>query len=228
MPNYTENTCEVIGPTKDIETFKKTHILLGKDGNLEFQFNTIIPMPEILRDTRAGNVDAAFFALGANKSTALPWLHHAQFGNPLAREWFKEIGITTRDQLLAYLDANRPQEILEAKRQIEAQEQTGYPDWYEWRCAHWGTKWDSSDFRWGSEQPCVFNFLTAWSPPFPIFEKLATMYPTLRFVWKYEERGAWFAGTVICHEGKTVSHDEYEPEPYPEYEDAMQHNFRTE
>src|ERR1019366_4372471 len=114
MPNYTENTCEVIGPTKDIETFKKTHILPDKDGNLEFQFNTIIPMPEILRDRRAGNVDAVFFALGAEKNTALPWLH-ARFGNPFAREWAKEIGITTQDQLLAYLEANRPQDIFEAK-----------------------------------------------------------------------------------------------------------------
>jgi len=46
-------------------------------------------------------------------------------------------------------------------------------DWYDWRCEHWGTKWDVEDLQVALATPkvpwevpfIVMHFRTAWSPP---------------------------------------------------------------
>lgn len=48
-----------------------------------------------------------------------------------------------------------------------------HPDWYEWRCTNWGTKWNcgSSEINEYDEFTELF-FLTAWNPPEPLLLKL--------------------------------------------------------
>lgn len=50
----------------------------------------------------------------------------------------------------------------------------GYPTWYEWSCANWGTKWNSYN---GRINPSTgeLMFLTAWAPPINIYHKLHEM-----------------------------------------------------
>src|SRR4051812_36437608 len=53
-----------------------------------------------------------------------------------------------------------------------ADESSKFPDWYDWRWAHWGTKWDTSfdeELRRPSVDTtkpgvAVYKFSTAWSP----------------------------------------------------------------
>lgn len=50
-------------------------------------------------------------------------------------------------------------------------------DWYNWRCQHWGTKWNAydanvDDIAYG----CIeLSFDTAWAPPTPIINALRDM-----------------------------------------------------
>ena len=46
----------------------------------------------------------------------------------------------------------------------------GYKDWYSWRIANWGTKWNSWDLV---SKENVFYFFTAWDSPCQIIEKLS-------------------------------------------------------
>jgi hypothetical protein len=95
----------------------------------------------------------------------------------------------------AYLEKH-PKEEAAARRHLLNIAVTGYPDWYEWSCANWGTKWNSLSFGIDESRDEIlrFHFDTAWSFPTPIFQKLATMFPTLRFECAcYDECGN-FAG----------------------------------
>ena len=50
-------------------------------------------------------------------------------------------------------------------------------DWYEWRLDNWGTKWDIYDTHCTriDANTLSMTFYTAWSPPFPIYDKLTDM-----------------------------------------------------
>jgi hypothetical protein len=52
----------------------------------------------------------------------------------------------------------------------------GAPTWYEWCNCNWGTKWNSCE-AWGSAGKYDINFTTAWSPVYPIAQKLSEQYP---------------------------------------------------
>ena len=61
-------------------------------------------------------------------------------------------------------------------------------DWYTWRNRYWGTKWGAYDgftsFGHNSEtekETITCEFTTAWSPPIPVYEQLAKLYP--QFEW---------------------------------------------
>lgn len=65
----------------------------------------------------------------------------------------------------------------------------GFTTWYDWRICNWGTKWNSCD-NIKTDEDC-FEFSTAWSAPHPIIEKLARIFPKIRFVhyWADEDIG---------------------------------------
>ena len=62
--------------------------------------------------------------------------------------------------------------------------------WYQWRCGHWGCKWDGWDVevdyqKAGNLVHLTFN--TPWCPPDPIYEKLCDMgYEFLMWEWQDE------------------------------------------
>lgn len=68
-------------------------------------------------------------------------------------------------------------------------EKYGAPTWYEWRCEHWGTKWNACDaeVRDNGDASLHVKFDTAWSFPLPIFKKLVVDFPTLTFEGSAEE-----------------------------------------
>ena len=51
------------------------------------------------------------------------------------------------------------------------------PNWYDWCVDNWGTKWDIYDATCDrmDANTLVLDFYTAWSPPFPIYDKLVGM-----------------------------------------------------
>ena len=71
----------------------------------------------------------------------------------------------------------------------------GENNWYDWSIANRGTKWGAYGYEKGvdySENGNSLRFLTAWSAPHPVIEKLAQMYPTVKIEheWADEDIGS--------------------------------------
>lgn len=77
-------------------------------------------------------------------------------------------------------------------------EKYGHPDWYDWRIANWGTKWDVSEDSQSvsifSEEEIMIWFTTAWDPPIEFVSKVAIDFPNLRFEMYYMEEGNGLCG----------------------------------
>jgi hypothetical protein len=88
----------------------------------------------------------------------------------------------------------------------------GFADWYDFRCAKWGTKWNACDvdLQLNSPTELTVSFNTAWSPPIPVIDKIAEMFPFASISLHYEEEGMGFYGDYLWEEGNLISHEEGE------------------
>lgn len=84
----------------------------------------------------------------------------------------------------------------------------GMPDWWEWRNANWGTKWDvggEDGYQSGDANEVSFEFESAWRAP---IEAVMHAGEAEGFEWElvYYEPGMNFGGVATedgdeCHEG---------------------------
>lgn len=103
-------------------------------------------------------------------------------------------------------------------------------DWYRRNIANWGTKWDvgGEDIEIEIEElfnpycedesftdVAVVEFSTAWSPPIPVIDKLAEMFPDFIIVHSFEEAGMCYKGERVYEHGRLIE------EKYREYDDMM-------
>jgi hypothetical protein len=172
MPNWCSNNIVLTGPVEEIARFTQTCIRRGEEGESYFDFNSLIPMPAILQDTEAASpADDGLSVLGRDD---LAWMPQSP------EERLKHWKVSDMEELKQKIG---PEALEKARQSIEAFEQTGAPNWYAWANMNWGTKWNASDFRVVREEPGQYEcrFETAWSPPEPVYTKLAEMFPTLCF-----------------------------------------------
>jgi len=88
-----------------------------------------------------------------------------------------------------------------------------YDDWYTWRLAHWGTKWDlNPDSTYVSEvivqddnATVNISYDTAWSPVCDFWLKVSEMFPAVRIDVRYFEEGMNFIGQAIFEGGETLA-----------------------
>lgn len=99
----------------------------------------------------------------------------------------------------------------------ERQLKYGHPDWYEWSCENWGSKWNSDRAEWlstaNSAEPelvQVAYFDTAWDPPFPVIFALSERFPALILRLSYFEPDMGFGGFVTVKAGEVLADHEYE------------------
>ena len=80
------------------------------------------------------------------------------------------------------------------KAQMEANvAKFGYPTWYEYAHANWGTKWDACELYYEADNKgATLWFDTAWAPPMPIYKKLEDMGFEVEAT--YCEQGMGYAG----------------------------------
>lgn len=78
----------------------------------------------------------------------------------------------------------------------------GAPDWYEWSCANWGTKWNANDTVTIDENEVEFQ--TAWSTPVPIFLAISKKYETRVIVEYADEDIGSNCGKFVVENGKIV------------------------
>lgn len=184
MPDFIDNHVFVSGPVADLATFRQTHFVRRERTNrLEFDFETIIPVPEILDGTQSDTeTDLALIALGVDlHSPAVAW--PPAFEQILEFDWVKAANIRSRQNLLHYLQERAPAALAAAAKRIKAATDTGYHDRHAWRIANWGVKWGPSSTVILSDKPELleFKFETPWSFPEPVFRRLGSIYPWLCF-----------------------------------------------
>lgn len=162
MPRWTANTITVAGKPADLRAFLEA----VKWEDEVFDFNRLIPMPEILKHTGTGSrtIDG---------QDVTSW-YVVNPENPIPCE--DNIRVFTPEELAVLEDI-------------------GHDSWYSWCIQHWGTKWnacrshiESSGLEAGSIE---IAFETAWAAPLPIFYKMREMFPHLSFTcqWRDEEDG---------------------------------------
>lgn len=154
MPNWTHNTIQFDNKA-DFEKICSECCINGA-----FDFNTIIPMPELLKFTLAGSEQWALRAFTANYN--MP-------GRP------EDI----IDRFVAYRNTDLSfEERQELANGIRCYREYGFDTWYEWRWTYWGTKWNAVNTQINEEKMAI-SFDTAWSAPVPVFEAIAKKYPKL-------------------------------------------------
>lgn len=82
----------------------------------------------------------------------------------------------------------------------------GYPTWYEWANAYWGTKWNAWDTSIIDNN--TIEFTTAWSPPDPIFLELSRLYPYDEIYTEFVEEGGT-CGYARFLDGECIQSNEY-------------------
>lgn len=78
----------------------------------------------------------------------------------------------------------------------------GIPNWYDWCCREWGTKWDASDVVVDRCPKLEIRFETAWSPPMAWLKSVSLKFPKSKFTLMCCESGMAFYGTIIAKNGK--------------------------
>ena len=178
MPNYVKARITVRGRRELIDqlveqvksTYKDEE---GEEHEILLDFNKITPMPESLNitDGSDGEMGMRYLILQSK----------SDFGK--TDDDFKLIANVDK---IKELDPKRFDEIIDlGKKYLHNIAEYGYPTWYRWRIENWGTKWDACEIE--SDGNGTFEFETAWSFPYPVIEKLSSMYPELEIDFMYAD-----------------------------------------
>ena len=87
----------------------------------------------------------------------------------------------------------------------------GYKDWYDWNIANWGSKWGDYTGRinWNGKVDDHYevrlSFTTAWSPITEGITHISSQFPTLQFLYTFEEGGMGFIGGVAIQNGEQLT-----------------------
>ena len=190
MPNWTTNYLSM--PKK----VALQHLVKKEGDRYDFDFNTLIPMPEAYEDLEAGSrTDEAIVVFLTDCLTCKPEkekhkLLYALVENLFTEDWAGEV----YKRCLKYSPEEMDVLYNMGRRYVENYAKYGATTWYDWCCNNWGTKWNACDTELiggtleGSEddESVEIQFSTAWSMPMPIAEELARRYPESEMRWEYE------------------------------------------
>ena len=203
MPNWCENTLVIWSDANDeaaVERFYKENAVWQVD-DLEYASKIAFLM-------RASNTKVPRLKPAA--STLLP--------QEICSRVFDQARITNLVQELSF-DCSVP--MPEAvKNPASRQASPGVPDWYNWSCENWGTKWDCTEVVFARNTPeaprfetlkfasadgaIKYDFLSAWSPPEAWVKAVAKQYKdsSLVFQLSFSECGMNFSGRMRFKDGK--------------------------
>ena len=79
----------------------------------------------------------------------------------------------------------------------------GVPNWYDWHCENWDTKWDACHVEVEEHEydgmidliTVTYRFDTAWSPPEKVIAKLQQDWPEFEITGGYVGEGYEFCGS---------------------------------
>ena len=105
-----------------------------------------------------------------------------------------------------------PDNIFKGNLGPEERSKYGSNNWYDWSVANWGTKWNSYGYPDNTAlENGKLTFVTAWSAPHPIMQKLSEMFPEIKLEheWADEDIG-YNCGRYVYYDGARI--EEYFPE----------------
>lgn len=139
-------------------------------------FNRIIPMPEVLKNTGSG-------------STTID---------------DKRVDAWWTDNSLRWDHPDRKPDRLLTNEETAAIASTGFNNWYDWSVANWGTRWNAYSQNCSGDN--VIRFQTADAAPLPVLAALAAQHPEARFTLEYaDENVGSNAGIVVYEHGEPYS-----------------------
>lgn len=175
MPNYSFNTFEVSGSSKEMENFyqKALKPSQNSEDGLVFSLDNLVPQPEKIKNTISPSSSAK----------GVKWMNVSK----LQHRDGQISEILGEDVNLIPCENNTPE-----KCQYLIEEY-GSDDWYDWNCKNWGTKWNccvtEHEFtKTETRFSCFFE--SAWCPPDIFLFKLQEMFPKLDIKLLYELEGS--------------------------------------
>lgn len=197
MPNHVMSEIVFYGDNDDI---KKVMSIIGGDEECSIDFNRIIPMPDELNvEDGSGlyeamdvyltlvNPDVVTWHRGLEKLDDCDFTEIMRQYRRVAKYTYGNVTMTASevDAMVERLtDNNDFDAVINRGRQgINNLMKYGAVSWYDWRCSHWGTKWNA--YEQDTIDDDSIKFCTAWSMPEPIYRKLAEIC---------DEYGVYFMG----------------------------------
>ncbi len=179
MPNYIQNILSFEGDDEQIKRLLETI----KGDSTVFDFNQVIPMPKEL------NIESS-----SKQSISFAVYVYQNFGKiDQTLENMHKYHCNKHEKLLLddYIKLLINQQSVDlslGKQAYENLQKYGYKDWYYWCIHNHGTKWNAVE---SCVEGNVLQFQTAWSPPIPVIEKLAELFPnlTIHHIWADEDMG---------------------------------------
>ena len=161
MPNWT--FCVLDAPADVL----KKYISVDSNGEKRFDFNLVIPRPEVYDDPDL-------------VAGGLQWEAIAFYKGRLSDE--------DRQRIMKYKDVSFENLYKIGRKYVEAYEKYGYYNWYDWSSDNWGTKWNGCDC-YIDEDNGYAEFNTAWCYPEPVINKIFEDNPgcRIRFEWHDED-----------------------------------------
>lgn len=209
MPNWVNNEVHM----RNIGFNKK----LYNDSN-QFDFNSIIPMPESIMDTDAGGITniaiELVLYLADKRYEIYSYIPGRIFGAEISDFDLLDQNPELKDRVLNALKwqkASTNEEAFAALIKMGVQYiynmcRYGHPEWYDWSCRNWSTKWNASETK-VIDNDCI-SFNTPWNIPDKVFIALSEMYPYDEIIvnW-WEESG--YCGIASYHGGEKIQDDCY-------------------
>ena len=185
MPNHIQNVLLVKSSTREeldffLNSIKGNNTCDSCEQVIDFE--TIIPMPSILKDTESSsriNEAVYYYLMKTNRND---WVKKV-----LTYDFYKMEKFETKSEE----ELNEMYEL--GKKYFKNFEECGDINWYEWRCNNWGTKWNAyeSCMSEPTDDSVTIYFQTAWSGVPKLVEILVERFPNLLFTYKFsdEDRG---------------------------------------
>ena len=190
MPNYVTNLLSCDNP----EVFKAIQGKSQDDDPVLIDFNSIVPMPEIMSDASMQCPDL--------ETTAISLMHCGEYKcEPSRDEAIIANCVSMRVPVPPIKMSNTRFNIL--LQYMHAYKEFGTCSWYSWSCKYWGTKWNACHIE---QRDDGLAFQTAWSMPVPWIVALSKEFPddAIRIQWADEDLG-YNLGDEIYKHGKRVS-----------------------
>jgi hypothetical protein len=211
MPNWCENELTIRGRAGVLACLEAIRSDSDQGESLVIDFQKIVPMPAVLQETGRHWAEEGRVLLGDDLLGE----------KMLAQWWAQKAGIKDLDGLRAYIRQTMPGAEEAGRLAIQAYQETGAWDWYDWRAGtianlcrdgHWGTKWNSYQSLLDGEPTdsrADIAFCTAWSPPLPVITQLSRQFPRLSFTLKYWEGCSGFRGILRVKAGRELRNATY-------------------